>query len=105
MKGYEFEKMLKEKWKETGRAGATIQFVDAETGEVFEPTGEMVVDTVLNEALVYVKQPESTWESLLESGRQLASRRDDLIAQGVNPDDLVVPIAPLIPEQIKKEEE
>lgn len=56
MKGYEFEKMLKEKWKETGRAGATIQFVDAEIGTVFEPTGEMVVDTVENEAIVYVHE-------------------------------------------------
>jgi hypothetical protein len=30
----------------------------------------------------------------LEGGRRLASRRDDLIAQGVNPDDLTVPLAP-----------
>jgi hypothetical protein len=30
----------------------------------------------------------------LEEGRRLASQRDDLIAQGVNPADLAVPIAP-----------
>jgi hypothetical protein len=29
-----------------------------------------------------------------EAGRTLASRRDDLIAQGVNPRELVIPLAP-----------
>lgn len=31
----------------------------------------------------------------MEQGRQLASERDDLIAQGVDPADLVIPIAPV----------
>lgn len=56
MKGHELEKMLKEKWKETGRAGAEIIFIDAANGTVFEPTGEMVVDTVENEAIIYVHE-------------------------------------------------
>lgn len=33
----------------------------------------------------------------MEQGRQLASERDDLIAAGVDPDDLAVPIAPAVP--------
>lgn len=33
---------------------------------------------------------------LLEEGRQLASQRDDLIAQGVDPADLAVPLAPAL---------
>ncbi len=36
--------------------------------------------------------------TLVERGRQLASERDDLIAQGVNPADLTIPLAPLTPE-------
>ncbi len=31
---------------------------------------------------------------LVEQGRQLASRRDDLIAAGANPADLEIPISP-----------
>jgi hypothetical protein len=99
MFGYEFEKMLKEKWKETGRAGADIVFVDAVNGTVFEPTGEMVVDSVTNEALVYMQETEAetptTTAELAEEGRRLASRRDDLIAQGVDPSELKMPIYPL----------
>jgi hypothetical protein len=34
---------------------------------------------------------------LTERGRRLASERDDLIAQGVNPADLVIPLAPADP--------
>ena len=33
-------------------------------------------------------------DALLEQGRTLASRRDDLIAAGANPADLAVPLAP-----------
>lgn len=33
---------------------------------------------------------------LLEQGRRLASERDDLIAQGVNPSELLVPLAPAV---------
>lgn len=31
---------------------------------------------------------------LLEEGRRLATRRDDLIAAGVDPADLLIPLAP-----------
>ena len=34
-------------------------------------------------------------EDLLEEGRKLASQRDNLIAQGVDPADLAIPLAPL----------
>lgn len=41
-------------------------------------------------------QEEQTEEELLENGRRLASERENLIAQGVDPADLAVPIAPLV---------
>lgn len=34
------------------------------------------------------------YDALTEEGRRLASQRDDLIAQGVDPADLAVPLAP-----------
>lgn len=34
-------------------------------------------------------------QSVIEEGRRLASRRDDLIAQGVAPDDLLIVRAPI----------
>lgn len=40
----------------------------------------------------------STHADLMESGRRLASKRDDLIAAGIDPADLVVPLAPTDPE-------
>lgn len=42
--------------------------------------------------------PEST-AVILEAGRRLASERDDLIAQGVDPAELVVPIGPLTTQE------
>lgn len=36
-----------------------------------------------------------TGVDLMENGRRLASERDDLIAAGVDPTELVVPLAPL----------
>jgi hypothetical protein len=33
-------------------------------------------------------------DDLLEQGRRLASQRDDLIAQGVDPNELEIPLAP-----------
>lgn len=37
----------------------------------------------------------SDYDELMENGRRLASERDDLIAAGVDPADLIVPIAPV----------
>lgn len=34
-------------------------------------------------------------DHLLEQGRRLASQREDLIAAGVDPADLLIPLAPL----------
>lgn len=38
-------------------------------------------------------------DRLTEQGRRLASERDDLIAQGVDPAELIVPLAPREDEQ------
>lgn len=38
-----------------------------------------------------------TYERLAENGRRLASRREDLIAAGVDPNDLPVPLHPVPP--------
>lgn len=37
------------------------------------------------------------WKRLAERGRKLASQREDLIAAGVDPDELPIPLYPLSP--------
>jgi hypothetical protein len=38
-------------------------------------------------------------EEIRENGRRLASERDDLIAAGANPNDLLIPLAPIDDEE------
>lgn len=54
-------------------------------GEPFKHRGEVPGE----EALSYTK------EELMEAGRELATQRENLIAQGVDPAELEIPIAPL----------
>lgn len=40
-------------------------------------------------------------KTLMEEGRKLASEREDLIASGVDPSELEIPLAPIRPEENK----
>lgn len=54
----------------------------------------------------FVDLPDETVDNdLLEEGRQLASERDDLIADGVDPAELKVPLAPTVSEKEVSSEE
>lgn len=43
---------------------------------------------------LYIPDPEEKSDDAMEQGRRLASEREDLIAQGVDPADLLIPLAP-----------
>lgn len=47
---------------------------------------------------------DQDYDELRESGRKLASERDDLIAQGVDPSELKTPIHPIDPRAVDNEE-
>lgn len=70
----------------------------ASAGLLAAPSGEgAAIKTPRGEVAPGIKEPRRACTpspaDLTEQGRRLASQRDDLIAQGVDPSDLAVPIA------------
>lgn len=62
-------------------------------GRRIDPTAEPELAAILYFHLIeIIDQVERN--DLAEAGRRLANRRDDLIAAGVNPADLAIPIHP-----------
>jgi hypothetical protein len=62
--------------------------------EALRATGLSLKDAESGAALVARFDPTPSAEDLAEQGRRLASRRDDLVAQGIDPAGLEVPLHP-----------
>jgi hypothetical protein len=56
--------------------------------------GEARVWQVRSDGVLFVAAGRSEREATREAGRRLASEREDLIAQGIDPADLTVPLDP-----------
>lgn len=59
----------------------------------------LVAEWILGDRPPIDKHLDNLQGEFLENGRRLASERDDLIAAGVDPNDLVIPLAPIDDEE------